>query len=576
MSSVGYQIATALDRVIDRISGFDKTAFWNDVNEGRISKLPFETSLLDQARDKVATLMQEATGLRPSLNFPNHPDDQGIQFGFLEFMGRCLADEGVDICKQIYEGAPLGVHGELPPSNVYPPRSKAGPIDFDASEEPWNYTSVDHDPDKIERILNEGADLGFWHQPMTEDAARKLLGRPPQYLPMVAIVEPQKTRIVVDATRGGLNGKGHLKEIARTPSIGSAVEGMQLMKHLFPVGFKLDVSKAYRRVNLAKQGRYMACVCVNEKVYVPRAHRDGQVAISWWWMRLASFFHRIAHKCVPEEHASFVYVDDSFWMTSKDSGLHVLPRLLLLWAISGIPLNYGKMQNGSTIKWLGFIVDLTDYTLSTPVDKMNSVRELLARIAGKRYVARKVMERILWKIIWMGFVLPQGKPFLQRAFIPLKQKGATLRISKQLRGDLAFWWQLCGVRPTRIPALFIPRSPWTIVTDASPKGLGGLLTFEGQDRKSIRWLHCPLTTDEIEWISEDICPPDTPAQHLVSALEMCGILVMLILAGPLLGKACAAVTVREDGPSGHAACGKQILRQDGSAGISLALADSRS
>lgn len=144
------------------------------------------------------------------------------------------------------------------------------------------------------------------------------------------------------------------------------------------------------------------------------------------------------------------------------------------------------------------------------------------------------MGRILGKLIWLCNVLPQGKPFLQRGSIPLRQKSSTLRPSRQLKAGPRMWWRLCGSSPARVPNLFVPECPWMITTNAPLDGLGGYISYAGQPRQSVRWLYCPLTRDEIEWIFQDLTAGGTDRRHIVSALELCAIFLALVFAAPLL------------------------------------------
>lgn len=209
----------------------------------------------------------------------------------------------------------------------------------------------------------------------------------------------------------------------------------------------------------------------------------------------------------------------------------------------GIPLNFKKLQAGTCLKWLGFVVDFESHELSTPSEKLNALQGLLGQVVNAKYCPRKILQRLLGKLVWVSTVFPHGKPFLQRSSVALKQPTNCIRLSKQLAQDLRMWWHLCGGDTKRIPACNVPLSSLTITADASLVGLGGLISSHTMRRADTPWFECPLTQEGIQWIFHDVAPKDTPAQHMVAALELLAILAAVVLYGPLLGNRGESVRV---------------------------------
>ena len=116
---------------------------------------------------------------------------------------------------------------------------------------------------------------------------------------------------------------------------------------------------------------------------------------------------------------------------------------------------------------------------------------------------------------------------------------ARRQVEVSLRWIVAFWGDQ-GLSFSRVFGETRPLAEFELVFDASPRGLGGILTTASSS-EALQFFHEPLTADDCTRFSVEL--GDAKGQQYWEALS---VLVGLKLWGPLVAKSQAIVKVKSD------------------------------
>lgn len=417
-------------------------------------------------------------------------------------------------------------------------------------------------------------------KPISQKQISKKFGNDYNVLPMAAVWESGKDlpRLVVDATRGGVNGLIFLGEKAALPSLSSLVQVLAKSPNDW-FAIKLDVRKAFRRIRLKKRERRYCCIKVKDKFFVPRTHLFGLVTAGWWWSRVATLCHRCVHEIIVETHAGFVYVDDSLWML-KLPEVHVpLARLVVAMELFlGETVHWGKLEVGRQISWVGYQICLEFLQVSLSQSKLDAIGAAIDEILSfpPGHVPIKCFQKCLGKMCWASVAFVHSRCFLQRGFCMLKHaRRGSITISTQLRMDLLLWRQLVLLRNRVTQLTLLPASRHVFFTDACVSGIGGWLPHSTGELDRAEWFYFPFDEEDLSNFF-DFCSGDRDfsPQKYIAPLELLAQLVGFLLWGDVAARMAITMSIRSytDSETAVRTSSKWYARRDPMASILRAMA----
>lgn len=177
------------------------------------------------------------------------------------------------------------------------------------------------------------------------------------------------------------------------------------------------------------------------------------------------------------ERNFLVYCDD-FFITDpcKRTCQKLMNELMSVLRDLGFAINYKKVIGPSTnLTFLGVVIDTEAYTLSLPVEKLNSLISELAIINSKRSITHRALQSICGKLNWACQVIYGGRIYMRRlldAMCALRRPHHRVRISGEMKKDIQWWVRIAKVFNGTAPILD-PRPTTPISTDACLVGGGG-------------------------------------------------------------------------------------------------------
>jgi hypothetical protein len=226
----------------------------------------------------------------------------------------------------------------------------------------------------------------------------------------------------------------------------------------------------------------------------------GSASAPTVWGRFAAFAARsVAAICNTLGVRLELYVDDPLFVARGPATL-AAPRIALatLWlAILGFPLAWHKSDGGSSITWIGatFRLTSTHITVTADADKVSLCLAELDDFLSRPVGTRKALRTLTGRLSFFAGIVPTMRPFL-RPLWALTPPGRSGRLPPHLvhtsRTVEALSWCRALLRAEHGPferafplRLTPPERLWGITTDASPWGIGAVLSRGGSP---VAWL----------------------------------------------------------------------------------------
>ena len=147
----------------------------------------------------------------------------------------------------------------------------------------------------------------------------------------------------------------------------------------------------------------------------------------------------------------------------------------------GLKIKISKNASGTTIEFLGLIIDTIKMEARLPKEKKDCGLVLITGLAAQKSCSLLDLQRVTGLLNFLAKVIPLGCTFcrrlydLEQRFPPGGGKGVLRRIPSAVKKDLR-WWR--GLLPTHNGILIIQpyRCRWRLWTDAvGKKGNGGFI-----------------------------------------------------------------------------------------------------
>ena len=429
----------------------------------------------------------------------------------------------------IRQGAPLGIEKEIPVCGIFPSamtedldhKGEAELLDAEAQlarGDIHNYVSVTSDPAnakiELDRYVKEGYTKVVAKDEVMSDMKHGTISR----LGLIVKEKPEgvKRRIIIDLRRSGGNSKATLPEKLVLPRPRDMVEsirsifsqrrqekeGSDYARELVVI----DVSDAF--MSLGVHGEELPHTLAphvedQEAFYLFSALLFGYKTAPLLWSRVAAMLARMLQSLMTTDEAQHqVYLDDAIWVLQgglKDRNLN-LSLILVTMAALGFRVSLKKGERSTQVLWIGVQFSLHNDILLVTVPKkfIATLLEMLRSWKGMASV--KELRVACGRISWLSGLLPRTRWVVSVFYKVLHQRLADVASGaeeqrranreddrkkdhmfhvKQLEQPLRWleaYLSASVEQPVKKYKLDINKYPKaTIITDASPEGLGGVL-----------------------------------------------------------------------------------------------------
>ena len=282
------------------------------------------------------------------------------------------------------------------------------------------------------------------------------------------------------------------------------------------------------------------------------------------WSRFAAAVARLIQSLEAREGRLQLYLDDPFFALRGSAGHRsmLISMVFGFFAALGVQISWRKCARGARITWIGvqFEVKLKEVQLTIPEKKIQELKKEALELAKPGLIPLKRLRAFVGLMSWVAGCLPRirwvvrilygvlrdaeledasgaearrpdSRPDrrVKRGMVAAKRAGIALPFA------LAFWEQAPSTL-VRVIAACPPRIQLTVVTDASPWGLGGLLVHAASGQV-VSYFDSPVTAFDEETLGITI--GESAAQGL---LEMLAVLVAFAAWQPFFAARAARVT----------------------------------
>ncbi|CAK9014935.1 unnamed protein product [Durusdinium trenchii] len=481
--------------------------------------------------------------------------DTKLDAGLIWTMARAFGDPDADtVYTWLTEGAPAGIDKPIEdPGEVFPPYDLDGTEPLTASlPEPTthrNYTSVDNDEaagPEVNRLISTGFVRAFDSLP----EFRTWLGGDPHLSKLGMITKVRdgkvKRRLILDCKESGVNGRAKKSHRLILPRATDVVEdALKLLENCKDEPeatiewlildftdwfFNVPLHPTERKhFTLSHGGRYVA--------YVTQA--QGSVNAPLICGRVAALLARMTQGIFGVlRYRLQLYVDDPIITVAGTATQRnrAMAATIVLWAVLGVRLAYRKAARGSAVTWIGAELSLHDLETKDPKvrvkakpDIVREVADMTEEHARTNVTSYKSMLTCVGKLNHIAGLVEVVRPFMTDLYGVIHAKGPSRAPpgclwNKQWRPVtlwlLAFFANEAYSiqrfqRIYRLQAYLGQGLDLRIITDASPWGIGGVLTINGA---CVAYFTSAMTKADESLLHLQIGSPD--GQQIAEALAM--------------------------------------------------------
>ena len=422
-------------------------------------------------------------------------DDQPLFLEALHCVSKFIDDPDTSLFPALIEGVSTGYEDPIPPSNVFPVKSRDDGID--SSQRPnlsihlENWKSAEDRPDLVDELVQDELSKGwiFEFEGSVEAARRAFpLGLAIGKLGL-AITESRPPRLVVDSTVCGTNGNCIVNEHQCMPSAKDILRTFPLRTNCHELSaLGLDVKSAHKRVVIKASHRGLLGFSHRNKLYFYKVAPFGAVFSAHWWGRLGSFWVRFLHLAIFVSHALFLFVDDFMLLQRKDMIPLTAAFVCSLMQVFGLPISWRKADLHCAIDWIGWRFNFSIGAIYLQERKRTKLLDLISQMLDHPRISKKTLEKFLGLALWITQIFPQMRSSLHYLFNDLHKPPGT-----QYSVDPGYW-------PITISCLtdalvFSSRPAGTAIPEGSK-----LISIRHQPVKTLQDVHNARLTEKRIWI----------------------------------------------------------------------------
>eukprot|EP00974_Lingulodinium_polyedra_P091413 8861582-Lingulodinium_polyedra.AAC.1 len=185
-------------------------------------------------------------------------------------------------------------------------------------------------------------------------------------------------RVVYDATNGvRLNHRIRVRDQVRCPTwpdVCRLLEAVREDGRAVHFGITFDVAKAHRRIPIREADwGFLACraeagrgePAEEEELYINRVGTFGVASAAYWWARLGALILRLLYAVLGPDFPvyAWLYSDDGALIGAGPKFAVTIGIAFLFLAVLGVPLSWRKVRGGTSLEWVGFVVDVREFRL---------------------------------------------------------------------------------------------------------------------------------------------------------------------------------------------------------------------
>ena len=453
----------------------------------------------------------------------------------------CSRDPEQYIGQWAREGVPLGMDVEIPESNIFPLVEAEDALetrmDMGILRDLKNYESVESQRKEAILEVDRYEEKGFCRVMALEDVHRRFPEGTASRLALIIKQKPDgstKRRIVIDMRRSQGNDRAKVNERIVPPRAQDIVASLRLMRarehEVRGEAEQRSVLKGSKAFGAAEVEFFMLdlqdafChfgVRPEELKHCVSPGMENGTAILWVAMlfgfrgaplimgRLSAAIGRLIQSLFHAAEAQTqVYIDDIALMVrgSTEQRNLQLAKVLYVLAAFGVQVAMHKGERGKRVTWIGTTFELQPHEviLGTPRKMVLEMQETLAAWTGKGMISTRELRSFLGKLAWVSGIIPRLRWTVTALYgvltKALKEEASEAERARKRAVDQRSKVGLVAVKRlgTTLPwlkavfekpeDLLIRREPldekeatWGVVTDASPRGVGGMLIHKVQD-----------------------------------------------------------------------------------------------
>ena len=481
-------------------------------------------------------------------------------------------DPEVHVSDWIRRGAPLGIESPIPTAGIFPP-AEANNMDYPGQQELedaagqlskgciTNYSSVQENVQEAKVELDRYRKAGFMVDVKRSTVTDEMKHGTISKLGLIIKHKPEgiKRRIILDLRRSGGNKKATLPEklvLPRPRDFLASIRSVYATQraHGRDEGYArelavIDVSDAFMSLAVEEKElpHTLAPNIENEDFYMFVALLFGYKTAPLLWSRVAALLSRLIQSAVPGSTGQHqTYLDDAAWVLqgSLAERNDTLAFILYTMAALGFRISLQKGMRSTQITWVGirFTVTPDHVIIGLPEKFVTELVEMLEGWHNKGMVAIKELRQAAGRISWMSGILPRTRWVVATFYKVLHERlndvatGAeaarrsnrqdtrpkdhlfTVKQLEQPRQWLVTYLKAALLKPSRKHKLDIEKYPQaTIVTDASPLGLGAILLV---NNRATRALAYKVTETDAHQLGFKDCWKEAGSQGIVETLAV--------------------------------------------------------
>ena len=234
------------------------------------------------------------------------------------------------------------------------------------------------------------------------------------------------------------------------------------------------------------------------------------------------------------------YVDDPAFATkgTEQSRSDTILLVLLWWNLIKLPLSWSKVQYGSSVNWIGAIIEASKLRVTTSITqpKLDKALAQARQILSAPTAKKRELASLAGTLGHVAGVIPTLWPFIRPLWAVLYDDGVsslapglfhTLRIEtnvKLFEDFLKDPQRLLARQYDRITPALASSSWLRMAVDASPWGMGGVKWDEHWN--PTEYFHAPITQDDIRLlgvrVGESAFMPVLEALAILIAIRLWG------------------------------------------------------
>ena len=573
-AALGSRMSLAFEAMFDRCPAMVEEVL---AHVGRLNCTKLDSHLVKAAEECMRSVLEA--------ELPNFVSDPGtesvpVNVPLLDLWRTAAKDPDGEPVTWLKYGAPAGLLVHVEDRGIFPtydPTLDAAeyqPNDLRTEEDFENYPGVDGDPDifkEVRRIL----EADYLDQYDDIAAAERALGGTVVLSKIGAIKKWRnfvyKLRMVIDSKQSGVSKATPKRERTQLPRASDVVK--DVMGLLAPFAKRSSTEELIEFLiadfrdaffilpNHPSERRFFA-ISFDNKILVFKKTTQGSRGAPLTWARLAALVTRLTQSVTRVANSRIsTYVDDPIVVAvgSTTQRRRIFATTLLIWSALGLPLALEKAQIGRKVTWTSAVFQPTSHGLEVSV-KENIIAEtveLCEKFLKSNYVTHKDLRSQIGKAMHIAGLVPTVRPFLNELYAALHDKSRTgpspqsiwaKQIKHSVTWLLALLYRNKGqlVRSYDLDVYFGRGPTVDMCLDASPYGLGGYLTENGQITS---WFSCGISAAEAELLHIDV--GSHTCQQVVEALV---VLVALRAWSPRWTGQRARIRVRSDSISALVLC----------------------